>query len=85
MYTFTALLFLSELLFHNLFLIFSPAGADRYISDESVAVAKVFPGFTLVQDQAGGRFCGKSSLHSSSEAYFPQKSCRERIPNLSSY
>nr|WP_288661558.1 hypothetical protein [uncultured Alistipes sp.] len=28
------------------------------------------------------RFCGKSPLHPSAEAYFPQKSCRELIPNL---
>ncbi len=55
---------------------------NRYRADEPVAVAKVFPGFTLVQDQAAGRFCAKSSLLPAVEAYFSQKSCRERIPNL---
>ena len=48
------------------------------------SVAKVFSESTLLQDHADGRFCGKSSLHSSSEAYFPQKSCCKLIPNLSS-
>ena len=48
----------------------------------SVSFAKVLPGFTRVQDRAGGRFFGKSSLRLTDEAYFPKKSCTQHIPDL---